>query len=128
MPISYEIHAERSLVICHVSGVLSGEELLDHYRTLQDEPLGPEYQQLAHLGDLIDVSASPLELKEAAAMQVFEPGSKRAIVAPDDLAYGMARIFAAYGALADQNISVFRSLEQAEQWLGDASSYLSENA
>ena len=50
-------------------------------------------------------------------MRVFEPGTRRAFVAPTGVAYGLARMFSMYSASAGQIMEVFTDLPGAEEWL-----------
>ena len=57
-------------------------------------------------------------LGAAAKERVFQPHTRRAIVVASPWVYGLARVFAAYGEMADQHIRVFYGLEDAYAWLG----------
>ncbi len=44
--------------------------------------------------------------------------TKWAIIAPDDVVYGLARIYMALTSKYDVTTHVFRTAEQADDWLG----------
>ena len=53
MPESYEIDAQRGLVVCRAWGDLSSEDLHNHYRRLVADPaFSPHYEQLADLTEV----------------------------------------------------------------------------
>jgi hypothetical protein len=117
MPVTYEIDASRSLVICRAWGTLSGEDIIGHYSDLSVDPaFHPMFQQLGDLREVTAVTATTADLKTAARMRVFAPGRRRALVAESDQAYGVARMFSSFAEF--QGIGVFRSMDEAERWLG----------
>jgi hypothetical protein len=119
MPESYEIDAQRELVICRAWGQLTGEELRAHYkRMLADPAFRPEYRQLADLRDVTDFTVDSRTIEDAARLHVFAPGTRRAFVAPQGVAFGLARMFAQHSTGADQRMEVFADAQSAERWLG----------
>lgn len=119
MPESFEIDADRKLVICRAWGLLTDEELRDHYkRLLADPAFRPEYCQFADLRGVTEFTVDSRTIEDAARMQVFSPGTRRAFVAPTGVAFGLARMFSAYSASAGQTLEVFKDVHSAEEWLG----------
>jgi hypothetical protein len=66
------------------------------------------------------VSATLDELQQVAGFSVFGPGTRRAFVATNPVPYAFSRMYEAYREFNDgqEQIEVFRSLEDAEKWLG----------
>lgn len=119
MPESYEIDAARGLVVCRAWGNLSTDELREHYRRLRADPeFSPDYVQIADLTRVTEFSVDSAAIETEARASIFAPGTKRALVAPTGLAYGLARMFAAHGTASGQDMQVFTEWQPAEEWLG----------
>ena len=120
MPESYDIDPGRSLVVCRAWGEFSNCDLREHYRRLTADPaFDPRYAQLADLRGVTDFSVDSEMIESAARKQVFAPGTPRAFVAPRGVAFGLARMFAAYAP--DENaVHVFETVADAEAWLAGA--------
>ena len=117
MPESYDIDHGRSLVVCRAWGEFSNGDLREHYRRLAADPaFDPRYAQLADLRGVTDFSVDSETIESAARKQVFAPGTPRAFVAPKGVAFGLARMFAAYSADAN-DVHVFERMADAEEWL-----------
>lgn len=118
MPESYQIDAGRALVICRAWGVLSNADLREHYRRLAADPeFSPTYAQLADLRGVTEYTVDSELIESAARAQIFDPGTRRAFVAPPGVAFGLARMFAAHSASVGQVLEVFSELHDAEEWL-----------
>ncbi len=90
---SYRILPERNLIVTRAHGVLREEELLARKRALlsQDE-----------------ADAAKLE------------GCRLAIVASEDLVYGMARMYEMQVGALPPSVGVFRDMAEAEAWLEES--------
>ncbi len=123
MPESYEIDPKRKLVTCRVWGVLTNADLREHYRRLAADPdFDASYAQIGDLREVTDFKVDSAMIESTARTPVFAPHTKRAFVAPQGVAFGLARMFAAHSAADGQNLEVFSNLGDAEAWLGVASS------
>lgn len=88
------------------SAVINSETLTDSVLELWDMSeidIDLTYGEIARLAD-------------AAKAKKHRP-HKSAVVASGDLAFGLMRIFSAYGSEAAVEIEVFRTLEEARRWL-----------
>jgi hypothetical protein len=118
MPESFEIDPQRELVICRAWGSLSDDELRAHYKRLMADPnFRPGYRQIADLREVTDFTVDSRTIEEVARMQVFEPGTRRAFIAPTGVAYGLARMFSTHSAASGQDLRVFNNAASAEAWL-----------
>jgi hypothetical protein len=118
MPISHLIDHNRRLAICRVWGVLTDADLQGHYASLAADPeFHPDYRQLSNLGDVQQVVAGQSTIASVASLSVFRPGTRRALVAPSDAAFGLSRMFATYAEDVGQNVHVFRTETEAVAWL-----------
>ena len=119
MTISYEIDQRERLVTSRLSGVVTNEEVRDHNEKLRADPeFDPGYRQLIDLSGITEVRVTTPTVSSAAQDQYFAPGSRRAFVAPTDVTFGLARMFALYAESGGHTIEVFRDRKKAEEWLG----------
>lgn len=118
MSMSYKIDQERRVVLTRAWGVLSTQELVEvTSRILLDPRFDPTYRSLGDLRDVTDITVDALHTAHMAATPLFALDTRRAIVATSDVAYGMARMFAAYAERNGQEVRIFREMAEAEEWL-----------
>ena len=67
--------------------------------------------------DGISLSSQELQTVSEHAKTLFPPNSKLALVSPTDLGFGLSRIYNVYREDGATNVMVFRSEEEAEEWL-----------
>jgi hypothetical protein len=126
MAIDHEIDHKRRLVLAKGRGTVTEQDVFTYQRTVWSRPDVAGYDELIDMSAVEHIEgASPdrvLDLARiAAAMDVNSPPSKFAIVAPQDLAFGLGRMFQAYRALehrSTKQVGVFRVLEEALAFLG----------
>jgi hypothetical protein len=119
LPISSEIDTDRGIVLTRLDGLVPEDEVADHNRRLGEDPrFKPHYRQLVDLTGLTEIAFDTGAVKRAAEKHVFAAGTRRAIVAPSDAAFGMSRMWATQSEPAGQRIEVFRDIEAAKAWLG----------
>lgn len=121
MPIHHEIDRERSLIRTTCSGPVTLAEVLQHFRSLEDERHLPD--PLDVLLDLSTVTSPPdgAQIQRVAAeirrlLGKISWGSC-AIVAPSDLVFGVSRILEVRAEESFTATQVFRELAAAEAWL-----------
>ena len=120
MPYTYEIDAGRQLVACRAWGDLTDDDVRRLYAKLMADPkFHPTFRQLTDLRETTDLSITPRFVVSLAQERYFAPGAKRAYVAEADFQYGSAKMFAALAEMSGQRVSVFRTMEEAERWLGE---------
>lgn len=123
MPISYSIDASRGVVLTTASGALTDPELLEHKRTLtRDQQFRPGMVELSDVRGVerLDVTAEGVRQFVAQDAQDSDrlSGYRLAIVASQDLVFGMARM---YEILTEKNalrVRIFRDMDEARVWLG----------
>ena len=121
MPWSYEIDPEHRLVRSRAWGVLTHEEITAlRLRYTGDPAFQSDFSQLFDLRDVTSVTATLDELQEAAGFSHFGPGTRRAFVATNPVPYAFSRMYEAYREFngGQEQIEVFRTIEDAEKWLG----------
>jgi hypothetical protein len=113
MPFTYTIDRESRIVYSLFSGIFTDTDvwqLIDRLR--KDPEYDPDFDEL------IDCSAVTENRVTAGTLGAVESSSKprRAVVAPSNANYGVSRMFQTLQS--KQKIEVFRTLAQAEEWLG----------
>ncbi len=121
MPIHHEIDRERGLIRTTCTGLVSLDEVLQHFRGLEVERRLPD--PLDVLLDLSSVASVP----DAAQIQRVAAEIRRllgkiswgscAIVAASDLVFGVSRILEVRAEESFVATQVFRELPAAEAWL-----------
>jgi hypothetical protein len=116
---NYRIDRALRVVRSRGWGTLSTDDLQDYTsRLLADPAFDPDYRSLADLSEVTRVEIDQVALSHAAWMPSFTPGTRRAVIAPTDLVYGLARMFATHSERFGQVVHVFRHRSDAEAWLG----------
>ena len=120
MPISYEVIETKKLLIM----TLVGEVSLDEITAMQNEMTTDASVRtcvrcLVDLESSIPADDSPSWMRSIAA-QTKARGDlvQMAIVAPDDLRYGLSRAYEAYVNEATYETHVFKTRSEADEWLG----------
>ena len=122
MAIEYRIDKKRKIVFTVARDCLTDEELLKHRNKLIADP---DFEKgMAELSDVravtnFNLSPSAIDDLVSADRQKHPKleGYRLALVVPDDLGYGLARM---YGIRTELNVSVgiFRDMNEATAWLG----------
>jgi hypothetical protein len=119
MPVKYTILKNYNLLILHYDGEVTLSELAQNrLELLRDTDFQPSYAQLVDLRSGQMSNLSTADVRSLSSSTIFNPGVKRAIVAPNDLEFGMARMFGVFVERFGQQVRVFRSIEEACEWLG----------
>ncbi|GAC1458661.1 MAG: hypothetical protein PVSMB1_08550 [Gemmatimonadaceae bacterium] len=119
MAVTYNIDPNRRLVTSRLWGAVTDDEVRDHNHRLRNDPaFDPSYRQLTDMTGITEILATTGMINETSINQFFNPGTRRALVASSDAAFGMARMFALKAEGVGQTIEVFRDLRSAEAWLG----------
>jgi hypothetical protein len=119
MPASYRIDGQRRTIFSSAVGLLVDADMRRHQRDLLSDP---EFDStFDQLWDLRGVERNDLTgglLRDLSKVTPFARGVKRALVAPSDIDFGMARMFQLLHDHAPEEVRVFRTMEEAEAWLG----------
>jgi hypothetical protein len=118
MPISYTIEPAVALVLSRGWGIVTSGELLAQTQALTANPrFDAAWQQLFDLREAMLAQVDTDVVGVLAMLSPFGRGARRAIVAPHDLTYGLARMFELLRASYADAIYVCRSLMEACAWL-----------
>jgi hypothetical protein len=121
MPVEYEIDARRQLIRTRCIGLVTPAEVLAHLRALEADPRLPDpldvlldFSRLTTFPDHAQVHSVAREVR---ALRAKIPWRNLAIVAPGDLAFGIARMFEMISEPSFRATMVFRALPDAERWI-----------
>ena len=119
MPITHVIDRVRQRMFAQANGLITFEDLNAH---LDAE----ERERGLDLPELFDARGASTNVTPAQVRQLVNrahttlhkgPLGPTAIVVTDDMAFGMARMYAILGNPLGIVVEVFRDIESAEQWL-----------
>jgi hypothetical protein len=114
-----QINAVDRVVIMTVIGELWDQELLSLANELKKEPqVEPDFSLLIDLrqakgGNVTRVGVSAL----AKVPLALSPASRRAVVVPSELGFGMARMYGLMRDERDGTMQVFRDFDEAQRWV-----------
>lgn len=119
MPSAYEIDPPRRLVISRWWGITDDEELIAHYERLRHDPaFDPTYWELVDVREVERYTTADVTIEAVARVRMFAAGVRRAAIASNDVAFGLARMFGTYAESQGHLIEVFRTERGALEWLG----------
>ncbi len=119
MATSYRIDKEAGVVYSSASGIATDEEFLSHQRLLSRDPdFRPHFRQLLDGREITELRVTPAGIRALIAGNPWGKGAKRALVAADDTAFGLARMFELGRPNPQDEFRVFRTIAEAREWLG----------
>jgi hypothetical protein len=118
MSVLFRVDPVAGVVFTTFMGVVTVDDFAAYARVLATDPdFQPTFGELLDATAVQSVAAGSDFLRDAARGSVFAPGARRAVIAPTDLTYGIARMMQqVYGGPA--TIEVFRDRAEARAWLG----------
>jgi hypothetical protein len=122
MGCSVSIDEEKGVVYSTFYGDLDVAVVEQQRRTLLADPrFNPYFSEIIDMIDVTDVKCSVDEMRAlASAESPFATEARRAIIAPNDLTYGMARMFQILGQETRPNLVVVRTMKEAMQVIAPA--------
>lgn len=118
MSADYEIDTDRRIIFSTASGVLTEDDLRGHRKQLRADPFfDPSFDQLWDCSEVTKVAVGIEVVRFLSRSSSYEAGAKRAVVAPDDITFGLARMFQTLHEDAPEEVRIFRSREEARRWL-----------
>src|ERR1700674_4197692 len=123
MPIRYVIDRIQQRLLTHADGLVTFQDLSQHLDAEErDRGLGlPELFDAR--GATTNVTAEQVRMLVQRAADTLRriPLGPTAIVATDDVVFGMARMYAIWTEEAGARVEVFRDVESANRWLQEVS-------
>ena len=125
MPAEYQIDTELGVVFSRGWDELTqGDVLVHHQRLIADPDFDPALRQLIDLSAVTHFSLSPDDLRALAPNDPWDTGTRRAIAVPSDYIFGMARMYEARAPGTPQETAIFKTLEEARDWLRTQTSFV----
>ena len=126
MPITHRIYHKLRLVIATASGTLTDEDVFGYQRNVWSDPAIAGYNELVDMDDVGHIALpSPDRVRDlanlSATMDQRPGGSKMAVIAAENLAFGLGQMYAARRDMNPQStkqVEVFRKRGKALEWLG----------
>jgi hypothetical protein len=134
MPIEFYVDHERRTVVAMGRGTLTNDELVNYQRQVWSRPEVVGFDELMDMSSVKEIGGLSTpgvqELADlSAAMDRTDVSTRFAVVAPDDLAFGLARMYGAYretNSHSTKQVAVFRTRADALRWLGVSSDGLAD--
>jgi hypothetical protein len=125
MPMTYTIEASQNLVRTTGTGVLTDDDVMKHRQALAgDAAFSTKMREISDIRSVTDFQVTPsgVRIMVAADVKMVSAGGmhKLAVVAEENVAYGMSRMYQTLGEPNIRSVGVFRNLKDAEEWLGIA--------
>jgi hypothetical protein len=126
MPIKYKIDHARRLVVTTGYGTFTDSDVFGYQHEVWSRPDTIGYNELVDMTAVKHIALPSVGrirqlAKLGAEMDAPALKSKFAIIAPDDIAFGLGRIFANHRSLDDRStkeVGVFRTAAEAFAFLG----------
>ena len=125
MPAELRIDAVGRIVFTRLFGVVTDDDFLSLTRFVVDSPeMRPGFSELCDLRDStrVEISADALRRNLAMTEPLDRHPSRRsariAVVAPNDAAFGVARMYESMRADSPVGVRAFRDVDDARDWLG----------
>jgi hypothetical protein len=121
--VEYQIDRTQGVIFTRCHGTLEAADMWSIADRLRSDPDFDVHQrQLIDLTEMVGMTASFRAIRNFAENRNGDPfsgHSRRAVVAPRNLAYGLARMYEALREGKEQGkFRVFRTMAEARDWLG----------
>lgn len=124
MSLTFEIDADRRLIIVRVRDIFTYPDIADYQKEVALRPELRGFDEIFDVGEVekIDYQSHKRvgELAERSAALDTSTTGRLAIVAPSYGAFGLARMYQTYRGLqpnSRKKVAVFRTFEKALQWI-----------
>jgi hypothetical protein len=121
VPITYQIDADNRTLWTKGVGQVTLQQVIDHFRTLEQDPQIPErtdvFLDLSEVDSLPEPSQLTIVVKELTRIRTKVCFNACAIVATSDALFGMMRMFEVQAEEFFRVMCVFRIATEAQAWL-----------
>jgi hypothetical protein len=132
MPIDYRVDHEHRLVLAEGRGDVTAEDIFKYQREAwgrADVQGYDEVVDMSAVGRIVEPTREGIRAIAELSSSMDPPGGggKFAIVAPQDVAFGLGRMYEAYRDLVGgepKRVAVFRERAAAMQWIADPAAEL----
>ena len=119
MPVCYKIDKDRRLVVTDWLRRCYPASIEEHQRNLwMDADFSCTFSQVADFSRMARMEINAADMYSFAKRSVFAPNARRAVIVPNDMAFGLARLFEILrGSQGENGIRVFRTIEEGFVWI-----------
>lgn len=122
MAITYRIDPRLRIILTTAHGILTDDELLAHkQRLVRDPAFEPDMVELSDVRGVDELAVTPEGIRRFVEQDREDADRfgdyKLAIVASQDVVFGMARMYATLTEANLSTVGVFRDMEEARAWL-----------
>ena len=124
MPMSYTIDQARNLVVTVALGALGDADIMQHKAALRDDPrVTPDMKELSDVRGIERLDVTEVGIRQMTRFDrdagASVGGNTLAIVATEDVIFGMARMYEMLTEEHVRTVQVFRDIDEATRWLSD---------
>lgn len=118
MPAEYTIDKSKKMVFSVAHGILTDQDAFSHQDKLRNDPdFDPSFWQLADFTDVSQTHVSTNAVRILSERNPFGDGSRRAFVAPQNITYGLSRMFQILTYEFKDELHVYRDMLEARKFL-----------
>ena len=129
MPITAHFRPEANLIVLVHAGVVSDDEFVSSYKAIYEDVRFDKSSKI-----LVDLRHTESSVRSSATLRRFAEfmelkfkdisvHPKVAVVAPEDVSFGLARMYQVFSHKVQWEFQVFRSTEKALAWLAVTGPY-----
>lgn len=123
MPITYEINKEQGVIYTTATGSLDDTDIAAFKQKLTSDPdYRPGMKELSDVRGVDEFRVTAAGISRFAGMdedsEDMVKEHRLAIIATEDVIFGMARMYQFQTEKSKPNVQIFRDLQQAREWLG----------
>ncbi len=119
MPVSYRIDKSKKIVFADATNELTSEDIRTYRRSVLDDPdFDPHFDHLFNFNGVTEVRMIGDEVRTLAEDTIFHKHARKAHVVPNEVMFGISRMFSLYLSSEPDELQVFRDVDEARRWLG----------
>ena len=119
MPVTYEIDKQQNVLFAKATGELTAEDIQSFRReAAKDSDFDPRLDSLFDFCNITEVRLSGDEIKELTLSAIFHERSRRALVVPSKVMFGISRMYSLRIRADNDVMKVFYDMGEARRWLG----------
>jgi hypothetical protein len=120
MPTKLTIEPQLRMVYSSYYGDMTTTDLVQHIAAIRTHPkFDPNFDELIDATEVKSFDVPSDDVRELASHESpFHPHAKRVLVAPQDLVFGLGRMFQTFGSERRPHFIVVRTMDEAYRRLG----------
>ena len=119
MSVTYHIDKGTNVLFAKANGELTAKDILAFRRAAVEDPdFDPHLDSIFDFLDINGIEMSGDEVRELTLSAVFHERSRRALVVPSKVMYGISRMYSLYIRADSDVMKVFYDMNEARRWLG----------